>query len=148
MAERVARTLQQLPWLVGVAGGQALGYAYTARFRERAAYQWSAEATVYVSSGHHRAGIGRALYGRLFDVLARQGYFTAYAGITLPNPASVALHRAFGFESVGTYRRAGYKFGRWWDVSWWQRSIPEPANPMSGPPPFNQSSFATGKTYF
>jgi L-amino acid N-acyltransferase YncA len=136
MAQRIAQTLQQLPWLVGVDGDKLLGYAYASRYRERPAYQWAVETTVYVNPQKQRHGIGRALYCRLFGMLRNQGYFTAYAGITLPNPASVGLHEALGFEPVGIYRNAGYKFGTWCHVGWWQRALNAEAVPPGPPRPF------------
>lgn len=133
MAGRITRTLQQLPWLVGFAGQEVLGYAYASRYRERAAYQWAVETTVYVAPGKQRGGVGRALYQCLFNILREQGYFMAYAGITLPNPASVGLHEAMGFQTVGVYRHAGYKFGSWWDVGWWQRALRDLDKPAGAP---------------
>ena len=121
--ERVRATLGARPWLVCELGGEVAGYAYAGAHRERAAYRWSVEPSVYVDAGHRRRGVARALYGALLDVLAVQGYFNAYAGIALPNPASVALHEACGFVPVGVYRGAGYKHGRWHDVGWWQRTL-------------------------
>jgi L-amino acid N-acyltransferase YncA len=133
MAERIARVSQQYPWLVCDVDGQVAGYVYACGHRERAAYGWSVEVTAYISTAHRRRGLGRALYTSLFSILRQQGYFKAFAGITLPNEASVALHEAMGFEPVGVYRGVGYKLGRWLDVGWWQKSLqPESADP---PPP-------------
>ena len=110
-----------------------LGYAYGSQHSERAAYQWSADATVYVGLESQRIGLGRGLYTTLFRILALQGYYKAYAGITLPNPASVGLHEAVGFEPVGIYRGVGYKLGRWQDVGWWQLSL-QPESDEPSPP--------------
>lgn len=123
MAERIAGTLRRFPWLVTEVDEHVVGYAYAGQYRERPAYRWSTETTVYVSPPYHGRGIGRALYRQLFRLLQYQGYCSAYAGITLPNPASIALHEALGFEPVGIYRNAGYKFGTWLDVGWWQRAL-------------------------
>ena len=123
MAERIRHTLRERPWLVCEEAGVILGYAYGARHRERLAYQWSVEASVYVDRTRHHRGVGRALYRELLSQLADLGYYNAYAGITLPNAASVGLHESFGFVPVGIYRHAGFKLGRWWDVGWWQRSL-------------------------
>ena len=107
------------------------GYAYASQFRERAAYQWSVETSVYVHSDFRRFGIGRALYISLFRMLTAQGYFSAYAGITLPNPGSVGLHEALGFRPVGVYRNVGYKMGAWHDVGHWVLSLqPEVTTPQ------------------
>ncbi|MFL5243648.1 MAG: arsinothricin resistance N-acetyltransferase ArsN1 family B [Gemmataceae bacterium] len=123
MARRIRSTLQRFPWLVVDHGEKVLGYAYAGPHRERAAYRWSVEATAYVSQSQRRMGIGRALYTSLFHILKLQGFYNAYAGITLPNPASVGLHESVGFRPVGVYRNVGYKLGAWHDVGWWQLTI-------------------------
>jgi len=112
------------------AGGIA-GYAYASRHRERRAYQWSVDVSCYVDARFRRRGVGGALYRVLLALLARQGFFNAYAGITLPNAASVALHESAGFRPIGVYRRVGYKLGAWHDVGWWGREI---AAPRDDPP--------------
>ncbi len=117
---RIQDTLPAYPWLVCDADGRVAGYAYATRHRTRAAYQWSVDTSVYVHQDWRRCGIGQALYTSLFRVLAAQGYFNAYAGITLPNAESVGLHESVGFQSVGVYRKVGYKFRVWHDVGWWQ----------------------------
>jgi GNAT superfamily N-acetyltransferase len=89
------------------------------------AYRWSIDTSVYVEDAYRRRGVGRGLYVSLFAILAAQGYVNAYAGIALPNPASVALHESLRFEKVGVYRRVGYKLGQWHDVGWWQRILRE-----------------------
>src|SRR6185369_8842149 len=105
--------------------------------RQRAAFRWSVDAAVYVSTAHHRRGIGRALYTSLFAILREQNYFKAYAGITLPNPRSVGLHESVGFKPISVYPGAGYKLGRWLDMGWWQLSlrphIADPPEPVSFP---------------
>ncbi|WP_029215692.1 arsinothricin resistance N-acetyltransferase ArsN1 family B [Kallotenue papyrolyticum] len=131
---RIRATLPMYPWLVCERDGEVVGYAYANRYRERAAYRWSVEVTIYVAPAHQRRGIGRALYTALLRILALQGYCNAFAAIALPNPASVALHEALGFTSVGVYRSVGYKLGRWYDVGWWQRSLQLPT-PLPPPPP-------------
>ena len=125
MARRVGETLRSYPWLVCDLGGQVAGYAYAARHRVRAAYQWSVDTSVYVEQTYRRCGVGRGLYLSLFGILATQGYFNAYAGIALPNPGSIALHESLGLEKVGVYRRVGYKLGAWHDVGWWQLILQE-----------------------
>ena len=102
---------------------QVAGYAYAGVHRDRPAYQWSMEVSAYVRSDYHRGGVGRALYTSLFAVLALQGFRSVYAGITLPNPASVGLHNALGFAPVGVYHAIGYKLGAWHDVMWLERAI-------------------------
>ena len=103
--------------------GTVIGYAYASAHNERAAYRWSVSTAIYVSRDHHRRGAGRALYTTLFALLRALGYRQATAGITLPNPASVGLHEAFGFAPVGVYRQIGYKMGEWHDVGWYQAEI-------------------------
>jgi L-amino acid N-acyltransferase YncA len=127
---RIAKTLRQYPWLVCEADGRILGYAYAGGHRERPAYRWSVEASAYVRQGEHRRGVGRALYVALFRLLVLQGYCNAYAGITLPNPASVGLHEAVGFRPVGVYCGVGFKCGAWYDVGWWSLDLrPRPDAP-------------------
>src|SRR5436190_12451870 len=138
MRRRITATLMQFPWLVFDNDGAVLGYAYASAYRPRPAYQWSAEVSVYVDAGARRSGVGRKLYDRLFSTLAQQGYFNAYAVITLPNPASVALHESSGFAPAGVLHNVGYKLGRWHDIGYWQHEI-QPHRDPSGPPvPFSE----------
>ena len=135
MGQRILTTLEQMPWLVWDEDGDVLGYVYARPFRDRPAYQWSTEATVYIRVDQHRRGLGRKLYTALFRLLILQGYVNVYAGITLPNPGSVGLHESFGFALVGVYKGVGYKHGAWHDVGFWQRPLqPQASNP---PPPRN-----------
>lgn len=119
-AARIENTLQSFPYLVAETGGQVIGFAYASQHRARAAYRWSAEVTAYVAEHARGHGVGRALYGALLPKLSEAGFHAAFAGVALPNPASIALHKSMGFEFVGTFREIGYKFGRWHDVAWWQ----------------------------
>lgn len=116
-------------WLVAEddAAG-VVGYAYASEHRARAAYRWAADVAVYIDAGHHRRGVGRALYEPLFAQLRDQGLWTLCAGITQPNPGSEGLHRALGFELVGVYHRIGWKAGAWHDVGWWQLAL-RPGDP-------------------
>ena len=123
MAKRLADTLVSHPWLVCEVDGRVAGYAYATKHRVRAAYQWSVDTSVYVDAACRRSGVGRGLYQSLFAILAAQRFVNAFAGIALPNAASVALHEAAGFEPLGVYRRVGFKLGAWHDVGWWQLSI-------------------------
>jgi L-amino acid N-acyltransferase YncA len=123
MARRIAETLRSYPWLVCDVDGRTAGYAYAARHRVRGAYQWSVDTSVYIAEEYRRRSIGRGLYTSLFAILAAQGYFNAFAGIALPNPGSVGLHEAMGFEPIGVYRRVGFKLNRWHDVGWWQLTL-------------------------
>lgn len=123
MAARIAAARDTHAWLVAEEDGQVFGYAYGGPFKTRAAYRWSVEVSVYVERGRHRTGAGRALYEALFTRLSARGYVTACAGMTLPNEASEALHKAMGFEPVGTYRHIGWKHNTWHDVTWTQRPL-------------------------
>ena len=125
MRQRIVNTLKRFPWLVCERGGKVLGYAYAGTHSARAAYQWSVGVSAYVREGERSMGVGRALYSSLFAVLNLQGFYNAYAGISLPNPASVGLHESMGFRPVGVYRGVGYKLGAWHDVGWWQMSLRE-----------------------
>lgn len=123
MAKRIRTISSTRPWIVLEDDGAVVGYAYASPHNERAAYRWSVSTAIYISALHQRRGAGRALYTTLFDVLRHLGYFTATAGITLPNAASVGLHEAFGFALVGVYRDIGHKMGAWHDVAWYQASL-------------------------
>ncbi len=123
MARRIAASEETYPFLVADRLGRVEGYAYGSQLRPRAAYRWSVEVTAYVAEEVRGSGVGRALYGDLLAALARDGFHMAFAGIALPNPASVAFHEAMGFEAIGVYREVGFKLGRWHDVGWWQRDL-------------------------
>ncbi|MGY1887412.1 MULTISPECIES: N-acetyltransferase family protein [unclassified Blastococcus] len=133
MAERIAAARRAHAWLVLEDDGAVVGYAYAGPYKERAAYRWSCEVSVYLDGGRRRRGGGRALYEALFERLAARGFRTAIAGMTLPNEPSEGLHTAMGFEPIGTYRRIGFKHGRWRDVLWAQRPLgsydDDPAEP-------------------
>ncbi len=136
MRRRIVGTLPDFPWLVAVDAAGVAGYVYAGRYAERAAYRWGATTTVYVREDRRGQGLGRALYGQLFDHLRRQGYCMAYAGITQPNAGSVALHEALGFMRVGVFDNAGFKHGRWHPVGWWQLVLQQPEQPAE-PRPFS-----------
>lgn len=132
MARRIRAVGERFPWLVCEHTGHIAGYVYASRHRERHAYQWAVDVTAYMANGYRGAGIGSSLYRCLFQILELQGYYKAYAGITLPNLASVRLHESVGFIPVGVYRGVGYKLGRWHDVGWWQLALrPEADEPVS-----------------
>ena len=135
-AARIGRIQLTHPWIVAECEQRLAGFAYGCPHRERAAYRWAAEVSVYVDPGFHRRGVGRALYQALLELLREQGLWVACAGIALPNEASVALHESLGFALVGVYRRIGYKAGAWWDVAWWQLELRSPADcPPAEPRP-------------
>jgi len=133
MQQRIEAASRSHAWFVLQDGGRVVGYAYGGPFNRRAAYRWSCEVSVYVELGRRRTGAGRALYQELLSRLGERGFRMAAAGMTLPNDASVALHRAMGFQMVGAYRRIGYKHGVWHDVAWMQRSLGGPEDPPAEP---------------
>ncbi len=137
LRRRIEQTTVMFPWLVCDDGG-VQGYAYASRHRERLAYQWSVDVSVYVDPHSQGLGVGRRLYTALFEQLVRQGFGNAYAGVVLPNAASVGLHESLGFQPVGVYRSVGYKLGAWHDVGWWHlplQTLPlSPAAPASFEP--------------
>ncbi len=139
MEARIEAISLRHPWLVAELGGQVVGFAYASEHRARAAYRWAADTTVYISSAHHRRGLGRTLYGALLPLLARQGLYVACAGITLPNAASVGLHESLGFRAIGVYRGIAFKHGAWRSTGWFQVRLSEPqpgvTPPEPGPPP-------------
>ncbi len=135
MRSRISDTLTHFPWLVCVQDENFLGYAYAGKHRTRSAYQWSVDVSVYVQPQARRRGVGKALYSSLFKLLTLQGFYNAFAGIALPNPASVGLHESFGFQPVGVYKGVGYKLGAWRDVGWWALSL----RPKTTHPPATRS---------
>lgn len=133
MVERIAAAQDRHAWLVLEEDGRVLGYAYANRFSARPAYRWSVEVSIYLQRGLRRSGGGRRLYETLLQRLADHGYRRAMAGMSLPNEASVAFHRALGFTPVGVYRRVGWKHGGWHDVAWVQRTIADGDDPPLEP---------------
>lgn len=132
IAARMRATLAVTPWLVAEdETGTVVGYAYAGRHRERPGYRWSVDVSVYIANGERGRGTGRRLYDALLDILRRQRFVNAYAGIALPNAASVRLHEAIGMRRVATYERVGFKFGAWHDVAWYGMRLTEP----EGTPP-------------
>jgi len=123
MAAKIAKVGAVFPFIVLEEDDEVLGYAYATRYRERAAYRWSTETSAYVAPEARRQGVGTLLYQALLPALASKGLCNAYAGIALPNPASVALHVSVGFRSIGTFPAVGRKFGQWHDVGWFHRSL-------------------------
>ena len=135
MAHRLASSLESYPYLVFDDGGSVLGYAYGGTHRAKPAYRWSVETTVYVARSAHRRGIGRALYTELLDLLTRQGFHSAFAGIVPPNESSVGLHESMGFAYLGTFAEIGFKHGKFHDLGWWRRTLAA-GTPRHDPLPF------------
>jgi phosphinothricin acetyltransferase len=125
------------PWLVAEEDGRIIGYASTSPMRDRPAYRWSVETGLYVEQAQHGRGIGRQLLEAHLDLLRRQGFVTAIAGIALPNDASVALHEKLGFTLSGIERGVGFKLGQWIDVARWQRDLARRTGAPGEPRPFD-----------
>jgi L-amino acid N-acyltransferase YncA len=123
MRERIQAYTTTYPWLVAASGRDVIGYAYAGAHMDRAAYRWSVNSSIYLREGARGQGIGKTLYSELFRLLEAHRFHAVFAGITLPNAASLALHRSLGFALVGIYREVGYKFSTWFDTSWWQRRL-------------------------
>ena len=123
IASRIESILASHQWLVAEVEGDIAGYAYASPHRAREAYRYATEVSAYVHPDHQQRGLARDLYTALFEAVRELGYHGAYAAITLPNEASIALHQSCGFTEIGTFHEVGYKFDAWHDVSWWQRRI-------------------------
>ena len=134
-ANRINTYLEQWPWLVCEEDGKIVGYAYAAKYRERTAYQWCTETSVYIHDDYLKNGIGRALYSALIAILEKQGFRNIYAVINLPNDRSVAFHESLGFTWFANYEKVGYKLGKWKTVGWWRLTVnefgTEPAPPVA-----------------
>ena len=130
MARRIAETTEFYPWLVCERGGAVLGYAYAHRFRTRAAFDWAAELSVYLSPDAKGRGIGSALYRAVTDILRRQGCVNAIGVVATPNPPSERLHEKCGFEKLYTMERIGWKLGMWCDMTYYMLRL----NPAEGRP--------------
>lgn len=123
MARRIEDYGASHGWLVAEVGGEIAGYAYGSPHRTREAYATSADVAIYLDAAFARSGIGRRLYGALFPILKNRDVHAIFAGIALPNDASIGLHEAMGFKPIGIYREVGWKMDGWRDVGWWQRLL-------------------------
>ena len=127
MGMRMRQTLARTPWLAAEDDdGAVVGYAYAGPHHQRPGYRWAVNISVYVDEAARGHGIGRRLYHELLRILRRQEFVNVYAGITLPNPASVALHEAIGMRRIGVYERVGFKLGAWHDVAWYGLRLTDP----------------------
>jgi L-amino acid N-acyltransferase YncA len=131
MRARIQTALGSYAWLVFEEGPNILGYAYANQFHIRPAYRWSVEVSVYIDPRSQGKGIGRSLLDSLLDALVVRGYVNAFAGIALPNAASIRLFESRGFEQIALQKQVGFKLGRWRDVGWWQLRLA----PATVPPP-------------
>lgn len=140
--QRIATVTNDYPWLVcEQEDGNICGYAYAGLHRSRTAYMWSVEAAIYMAEDFRGKGIGKRLYLKLFELLKLQGYATVFAGMTLPNDKSEALHRSCGFEEIGVFRNIGYKNNQWHDVKWMQLSLAKYENDMELPKPLTEVNY-------
>jgi L-amino acid N-acyltransferase YncA len=135
---RIRKILARYPWLIAEDQGRVAGFAYASAHRDRASYRWSVDVSVYLAPEYRGQGLGRELYRMVLEILRRQGFYSVYAGITLPNEGSVGLHEAVGFRPVGIYRNVGFKFGRWHDVGWWQMALKDHVGEIREPIAFRE----------
>lgn len=123
---RITKTLIQFPYLVAEVGGKVVGYAYASTYYARAAYDWTTELSIYVVKEARGQGIGSALYTALEEELQARGYLRFLACIAVPNDASIAMHEKRGYVQVAHFPKIGYKFNKWHDVVWMQKTIEGP----------------------
>lgn len=137
--KKIVEITATLPWFVFEQGGTVKGYAYASPHRSLGAYRWCVEVSIYVAADAHRNGIASALYEKLLTTLRALGYYNAYAGITVPNEASIRFHEAFGFERFCVFQQIGHKLGMWHDVAWYRLALqPEYASPPAEPNRFGE----------
>ena len=136
--ERINTYLIHFPWLVCEINGAIVGYAYGGKHRERTAYQWGIETSIYIHDDFQKSGIGKALYLALIEILRKQGFRNVYAVINLPNDSSVKFHESCGFKYFATYEKVGYKLGKWKNVGWWKLSINEYGDEPAAPIKFSE----------
>jgi phosphinothricin acetyltransferase len=123
-AEKINKISAQYPCLVyETAGGNIAGYTYASKFREKTAYQWSVESTIYLNPEYTGQGIGKELYARLFELLTKMRIQIVIGGITIPNDSSIGLHKYFGFEQTAIFRSIGYKFDQWHDIVFMEKRL-------------------------
>lgn len=133
IAARIEKGSRSYPWLVCTDGETVAGYVYASLHRDREAYQWTSECSIYIHPKYHGKGLALIMYSILFQIMRMQGLKTVYAGITLPNEASVRLHEKCGFEHFATYDNVGYKMGKWHKVGWWKLQLGD--YELNPPPP-------------
>jgi phosphinothricin acetyltransferase len=138
MRDRIRHCLNRHCWLVWEEEGKVGGYAYASQHRERAAYRWAVDVSIYIGEKWHGKGIGKALYLALFSIIKLQGYTNAYSCICLPNLGSEKIHESFGFKKIAHFNKVGFKLGQWWDVGWWELFLQDKNGMPSEPIPINQ----------
>ena len=122
MEQRISNHIPE-HWLVFEQSSEILGFAFTKPWKERSAYRYTVEISVYIDPKHHRKGIAQSLYELLLDRLKVEGIHAVIAGITLPNPSSIDFHESMGFAKVAHFKETGFKFGRWIDVGYWEKTL-------------------------
>ena len=137
MQKRVKNISSVFPWFVYEEGNEIKGYAYATKHRERAAYRWSVDFTVYVRMDSQHRGIGKTLFSKLIESVSVLGYYNAFGVITIPNDKSIALHESFGFINAGIKKNCGYKLGKWHDVGVWQLKLRDAEGEPAEPEIFN-----------
>ena len=144
MRERIVAVTDRYSWVVAVSEEEeVVGYAYAGKHRERAAYRWSVDFTVYLAPAAKRRGVGTKLYTALAAICRDLGYYRAFAGITLPNEPSIRFHEKIGFRPIGVYQRVGFKLGKWHDVGWWSLDL-LPENDLPTEPRSIRESIGSG----
>jgi L-amino acid N-acyltransferase YncA len=142
-SKRIGSYLVNWPWLVCESGGKIAGYAYCGKHRERIAYQWCTESSVYIHDDFQRMGVAKALYTAIIELVKLQGYRNLYAVINLPNDRSVLFHEQMGFQYFATYKNVGYKLGRWKNVGWWELQLNEYTMEPEPPIKFSEMQIET-----
>lgn len=133
---RIEHYVALFPWLVADVDGKISGYAYASKYRDREAYQWMVECSIYLDPDFAGKGIAKNLYNALFEILKIQGIYKVFAVIGLPNLKSVSFHEKMGFTWFATYKNVGYKLGKWLNVGWWELILSEPKDTPKTPIPY------------
>jgi L-amino acid N-acyltransferase YncA len=136
--KRMAAYLEKYPWLVSVEDGQITGYAYASKHRERKAYQWCVESSIYIHPDYQRGGTATKLYSALLQILRYQGFYNVYAVITTPNIPSETFHARLGFSEICIYRKIGFKLNQWHDVKWMVLALHDYNGNPEDPVPFQE----------
>ncbi|GHU96001.1 hypothetical protein FACS1894208_09850 [Clostridia bacterium] len=120
---RIEKITTDYPYIVMEIDGEIVGYAYASRYRERAAYNWDVESSIYLRMDCRQKGLGKVLYTELLNRLQARGFYNVYACVTVPNERSIAFHRRLGFEDVGIFHKSGCKFAAWHDIMWLEKRL-------------------------
>ena len=129
--ERINSIVKDYPYIVIEDEGEVIGYAYASSFNERAAYQWDADLAIYLDMDKKGKGVGSLIFGKLLDILTKMGFINAYSLIDIPNNASEALHKKFGFKKTGTYDHSAWKFDKWLDMGIYSKCLSDSSEPKN-----------------